>query len=247
MVTVPDTPMIVRVRPAGTVRNASSMCSSMSAIASAISVSLGGSWRRWRSVMRTDPMSIENAACTCVEGASMPSPPSTSSVEPPPGPPPDTGFELAAAHDAGRPEEAQIGLLRSRDDFGAHAEYLLDAILECVTVDGIAGRRCGYESDRVHRVLGKDPGEFRGGRVRPVKRVLSEPVRLVHVLSQANHAQDPRHDLVHALIVHTRNLQTDRVRAAVDARNGNGFHLYLLCFPLSRRPGDRDHRGVRPA
>ena len=48
------------------------------------------------------------------------------------------GFELAAAHDAGRPEEAQIGLLRSRDDFGAHAEYLLDANVSRLTASRVA-------------------------------------------------------------------------------------------------------------
>src|SRR6266516_2609864 len=61
VVTEPARPTSVRARCAGTVATARPIAASMSAVAAAISASAGGSERRCRSVIRTQPMSTDSS------------------------------------------------------------------------------------------------------------------------------------------------------------------------------------------
>ena len=78
VVTEPARPTRVRACVASTTAAALVMAASMSAVAAAICAPVGGSARRCRSVIRTQPMSTLRADVT------SPSAPSTNSVEPPP-------------------------------------------------------------------------------------------------------------------------------------------------------------------
>ena len=107
VVTVPDTPMMVRVLPAGTVLNASSICSSMSAIASC-DLSLGRRIVLQMTLRHTHRPDVhgERGLHLRARMALTPSPPSTSSVEPPPRSTTRYGASTVATDDAGGTKEA---------------------------------------------------------------------------------------------------------------------------------------------
>ena len=72
-------------------------------------------------------------------------------------------------------------------------------------------------SQAVDRMLLEDIRELACSRVRPLQRLVREPVRLVDVLAQTNHLQLARHDFRHTVLIDASHLESNGVRAAVDA------------------------------
>lgn len=80
-------------------------------------------------------------------------------------------------------------------------------------------------------MFGKHAGEFSGGLIGARQRLVGEAMGFVHVLTETNHPQDARNDVFHTVLAHTRDFQTNRIRAAINTGNGYRLHYsHLLLF-----------------
>ena len=118
------------------------------------------------------------------------------------------GFDIPT-YDARRTKETQIGFFRSGNDFRTDAENTLDGILELFTILGVASGRSSHEANAIDRMFSQYPGELTSGRIGTFQRLIGETVGLVDILPQADYAQNAGHDVFHAVLIHTGDLQTD--------------------------------------
>ena len=133
-----------------------------------------------------------------------------------------------SSNDARRSKEAQIGFFGSGNHLRTHTENPFDVVFEFLAVFGIACGRCGDEPNAVHRMFGENVGEFASGFIGPFQRLVRETMGLVDILPESDHTQNARHDVFHAVLGYPRHLQTDGIRTAINAGNGNGLHILIL-------------------
>ena len=80
-----------------------------------------------------------------------------------------------------------------------YAEDTFDLILELLTVFCVTSCRGGNETQAVDGMLGDHTGEFPSGRIGAFQRFVGKTMGLVHILAEADHTQDARHHLMHAI------------------------------------------------
>ena len=91
-------------------------------------------------------------------------------------------------------------------------------------------------------MFGKHAGEFSGGLIGARQRLVGEAMGFVHVLTETNHPQDARNDVFHTVLAHTRDFQTNRIRAAINT--GNGYrHSFTPTFYSSFSTAQRHTAG----
>ena len=151
------------------------------------------------------------------------------------------GGQIVAIDHGSGAEEAQVGFFSAGNDFGAHAEDTFNLILELLTVFRVTSGGGGNETQAVDGMLGNHTGEFPSGHIGAFQRFVGKTMGLVHILTKADHTQDARHHLMHAIGIDTCDLQSNGVRAAINAGDGYGFlaHCLLLVssYPLVRMNG----------
>jgi hypothetical protein len=81
------------------------------------------------------------------------------------------------------------------------------------------------KADAVNRVLGQHIGEFAHCGIGAFQRLVGEAVGFVHILPEPNHPEHAGHDVMRAISIDARDFETNRVRAAIDARDRH-------CIPL---------------